>query len=162
MKIAIYPGSFDPVTNGHLDIISRGAKIFDQLIVAIAHNRGKKGLFDLDERKALLQQTTHKIPNVSVDCFSGLLGEFIKATKVSVIIRGLRAVSDFDYEFAMHQMNTEAYPNIDTIFLLASKEHSFLSSSILKEFTAYGKEVDKYTPQVVSDALLEKYSKQSN
>ena len=157
MQIAVYPGSFDPVTNGHLDIIERAQRFFDLLIVAIAHNSSKKSLFSVEERMRLLQETLKDTPNVEVKTFSMLLVDFVRQQKACAVIRGLRAVSDFDYEYAMYQANAEMCPEVDTVFLLASREYSFLSSSIIKEFARYGQQLNKYTPEVVSKALLEKF-----
>ena len=158
MQTAIYPGSFDPVTNGHLDIIERARRLFDHLIVAIAHNSSKKCLFSVEERAKLLAEILKDMPNVEVRTFSMLLVDFVRQEKACTIIRGLRAVSDFDYEYAMYQANAEMCPEVDTIFLLASREYSFLSSGIIKEFARYGQQLNKYTPEVVSKALLKKIS----
>ena len=157
MRIAIYPGSFDPVTKGHLDIIERAQRLCDCLLVAIAHNSSKKSLFSVEERAALLEEALKDKPKVKVKTFSTLLIDFAREQRASAIIRGLRAVSDFDYEYAMYQANIEMCPEIDTIFLLSSREYSFLSSSIIKEFARYGQRLDKYTPEPVSRALLKKF-----
>ena len=162
MHIAVYPGSFDPVTNGHLDIIDRSQALFDHLLVAIAHNSNKKSLFSVEERVSLLQEVLKGRANVEVKTFSTLLVDFVHQEKASTIIRGLRAVSDFDYEYAMYQANSEMYPEVDTVFLLASREYSFLSSSIIKEFARYGQQLDKYTPKAVSKALLKKFQNENS
>ena len=162
MKIAVYPGSFDPVTNGHLDIIERSRRFCDKLIVAIAQSPSKNGLFSIEERLDLLKQAVQDLENVTVTHFSILLADFVREQKASAVIRGLRAVSDFDYEYAMYQMNAEMCPEVETIFLLASKQYSFLSSSILKELARFGRNVENYTPIVAGKALLQKLNKTSN
>ncbi len=154
MKLAIYPGSFDPITNGHLDIIERAARIFDRLVVAVAFNSAKQGLFSIEERVDFIRETVKDMPGVEVATFSGLLIDYAQERGAAAIIRGLRAVTDFDYEYAMHQMNQEMSPDIETLFLVASKEFSYLSSTIIKEFARYGRPVANFAPRVVSEALL--------
>lgn len=156
-KIAVYPGSFDPVTNGHLDIIGRGRKMFDHLIVAVAANSAKSGMFTIEERCDLLKEVTKDMENVEVAAFSGLLVDYCTKKNAVTVVRGLRAVSDFDYEYAMFQMNREFSMKLDTLFLLASKEYSYLSSTILKEFARYGRSVTPYAPSAVNHALLQKF-----
>ncbi len=160
LRIAVYPGSFDPTTNGHIDIILRAQRLFDHVIVGVAQNTSKKYLFTMEERQKLLQETLSemKIQNVEVTTFSILLVDFVRQKNACAVIRGLRAVSDFDYEYAMYQVNAEMCPETDTVFLLASSEYSFLSSTILKEIARYGKSLLKYTPPLVNQALLEKFS----
>ena len=157
MKIAVYPGSFDPITNGHLDIIERASRIFDKLVVAVAHNSAKQGLFTVEERVQLIRESVNNFDNVSVATFDGLLIDYARDTGALAIVRGLRAVTDFDYEYAMHQMNSEMSPEIETMFLVASKEFSYLSSTIVKEFARYGRPVANFTPPSVSQALLRKF-----
>ncbi|MCB1173306.1 MAG: pantetheine-phosphate adenylyltransferase [Leptospiraceae bacterium] len=157
MKIAVYPGSFDPVTNGHLDIIERASRMFDRVIVAVAINSSKKGLFSRQERVELLEKVTARMANVHIDHFEGLLVEYCARQSAMAVIRGLRAVSDFDYEYAMYQMNREFDKGIDTVFLLASREYSYLSSTIIKEFARYGRSVAPYAPDAVNQALLSKF-----
>lgn len=157
MRLAIYPGSFDPITNGHLDIIGRASRIFDRLVVAVAHNSAKRGLFSVEERVQLIRESVQSIDNVEVATFEGLLIDYASASGALAIVRGLRAVTDFDYEYAMHQMNSEMSPEIETMFLVASKEFSYLSSTIVKEFARYGRPVDNFTPPAVSEALLKKF-----
>ncbi len=157
MKTAIYPGSFDPVTNGHLDVIKRAGSLFDHLIVGIAYNSNKQTLFSIEERLNLLKETLKDVPHVEVIYFSTLLVDFVRERKACAIIRGLRAMSDYDYECAMYQVNIEMCPEVETVFLLASSEYSFLSSTIVKEFARHGKSLDKYIPKQVRRALLNKF-----
>lgn len=158
MKKAIYPGSFDPVTLGHLDIIERSAKLVDHLIVGVLNNKAKTPLFSVDERVNMLKEVTKHIPNVEVLSFSGLLVEFAKEHEVNAIIRGLRAVTDFEYELAMSQTNKVAAPGIDTIFLNTSLEYAYLSSSIVKEMAMYNGDISKFVPEYVIDKVKEKYN----
>ena len=132
MKVAIYPGSFDPITNGHLDIITRGSKIYDKLIVGVLVNIDKKGLFSIEERVELIKKVTMHLPNVEVICFNGLLVDLARKYEAKVILKGLRAVSDFEYEFQMALMNSQLDPNIETLFMMTSSEYSYLSSSSVK------------------------------
>ncbi len=138
MRIAVYPGSFDPITNGHLDIIKRSSKVFDEIIVAVLINPQKKGLFDIEERVKLIENVVKNIPNVKVESFSGLLINFMGKKKSKVIIKGLRAVSDFEYEFQMSLMNSKLDPDIETVFMMASAGNSFLSSSSVKQVAMFG------------------------
>lgn len=162
MKKAIYPGSFDPVTLGHLDIIERSAKLVDHLIVGVLNNKAKTPLFSVDERVNMLKEVTKHIPNVEVLSFSGLLVEFAKEHEVNAIIRGLRAVTDFEYELAMSQTNKVAAPGIDTIFLNTSLEYAYLSSSIVKEMAMYNGDISKFVPEYVIDKVKEKYNALNN
>lgn len=161
MKIAVYPGSFDPITNGHLDIISRAKEIFDKVYIAIAVNSSKKTLFTMEERKELIEQVIQNNKNlngkVEVVIFTGLLTTFAREIHATAIVRGIRAVTDFDYEYAIYQVNRELAPNVDTVFLLASKENSFISSSIIKELARYGRILEQYAPKEVNEALLKKF-----
>lgn len=157
MKIAVYPGSFDPITNGHLDIIDRARRMFDKILVAVACNSSKQGLFSYEERREMIAEVTAPWDNVGVTHFDGLLIDFCKNENAIAVIRGLRAVSDFDYEYAMFQMNREFNTDVDTVFLLASGEYSYLSSSIIKEFARFGRSVSPYTPGPVNAALLKKF-----
>ena len=159
---AVYPGSFDPITNGHLDIIERSKKFCDHLVIALADNPTKGTLFSIEERKIFLNELLANEKNIEICHFEGLLVEFVKEREIQLIIRGLRAVSDFDYEYAMFQMNSMMCPEADTIFLLASRQYSFLSSSILKEFARYGRSVEHYTPNLISEALQKKFKKMSS
>ena len=138
MKRAVYPGSFDPVTFGHLDIITRSAAIFDELIVGVLNNSEKNALFSVDERVSMLKELTKENPNVTVDSFDGLLVDYMKKSGATIIVRGLRAVTDFEYELQIAQTNHVEYPKAETVFLTTNLKYSYLSSSIVREFAAYG------------------------
>jgi pantetheine-phosphate adenylyltransferase len=157
MSTAIYPGSFDPVTLGHLDIIKRSAKLVDHLIVGVLNNNTKTPLFSVDERVNMLEIVTKDIPNVEVLSFHGLLVDFAKEHQVQTIIRGLRAVTDFEYELAMSQTNRVVNPDIDTIFLNTSLKYAYLSSSMVKEVAMYGGDISKFVPDSIIDRVYEKY-----
>lgn len=157
MKKAIYPGSFDPVTLGHLDIIERSSKLVDHLIVGVLNNNAKTPLFSVDERVNMLKEVTSHLPNVEIMSFSGLLVEFAKEHKVNAIIRGLRAVTDFEYELAMSQTNKVAAPEIDTVFLNTSLEYAYLSSSIVKEMAMYNGDISKFVPEAIIEKVRQKY-----
>jgi pantetheine-phosphate adenylyltransferase len=156
-KTAIYPGSFDPITNGHLDLIERGLRIFDEIIVAIAVNPVKQPLFTIEERVELIQQVLKDHPRVRIDHFTGLLVDFVRQQNTNVIMRGLRAVSDFDYEFQLALMNRRLAPQIETVFLMTSLKWVFLSSSILKEAVSLGGVVEDIVPPIVFQRLREKF-----
>ncbi|MED1949097.1 pantetheine-phosphate adenylyltransferase [Brevibacillus centrosporus] len=156
MNIAVCSGSFDPVTYGHLDIITRGAKIFDKVIVAVLINAKKKSLFSVEERVDLLRQVTAEMDNVEVDSFDGLLIDYMKKRNAQVIIRGLRAVSDFEYEMQVASMNKKLNENVETFFMMTSHQYSYLSSSIVKEVASYKASVKDLVPPVVEQALLAK------
>ena len=162
MKKAIYPGSFDPVTLGHLDVIERSAKMVDHLIVGVLNNNTKSPLFSVDERVNMLKEVTKDIPNVEILSFSGLLVDFAREHNVQAIIRGLRAVTDFEYELAMSQTNRVAAPDIDTIFLNTSLKYAYLSSSIVKEMAMYGGDISKFVPESIVDIVRERYSSSYN
>jgi pantetheine-phosphate adenylyltransferase len=157
MKRAIYPGSFDPVTFGHLDVIQRALKLFDEVIVAVAFNEQKKSLFTADERVALLTQATGRMGNVRVAQFSGLLVNFAREQEAVALIRGLRAISDFEFEFQMALMNRKLEKSIETLFLMPKEEFTYLSSRIVKEIAALGGNVDAFVDQTVAAALREKF-----
>ena len=154
--IVIYPGSFDPVTNGHLDIIDRCSRKFDKVIVSILNNTSKKTLFSVEERTELLKKVLKDYKNVEVDTFSGLLIDYAKEKGVTTMIRGLRAVSDFEYEMQMSLVNRKLYNEIETLFMVSSSEYAFLSSSIVKEIAMFDGDVSCLVPKVVQKALKEK------
>ncbi len=156
---AIYPGTFDPVTNGHLDIIERASKLFDSVIITIAVNSSKKPLFTKDERMDMIKNVTKKFKNVSVDVFDGLLVSYAKKKKASVIIRGLRAISDFDYEFQIALTNRKLEPEVNTIFLMPSEKYSFLNSSLVRELASFKADVKQFVPDYVFKKLKAKYKK---
>ena len=152
MKIAIYPGSFDPVTSGHLNIIQRAAKIFDKLIVCVMVNSGKKPMFDQNERVELIRRVTQDLPNVEVDCSRELLADYAKRRGSCVIVKGLRAGSDFENEFQMALINHKINPNLDTMFLTAEHQYMYLSSSTVKELGCYDVDLSDFLPeQIISD-----------
>jgi pantetheine-phosphate adenylyltransferase len=159
MRRAIYPGSFDPVTNGHLDVVERARKLFDEVIVAVAHNDEKSPLFSLQERLDFLQQTLGKIDNVRIAHFTGLLVDFARAQEASAVIRGLRAISDFEFEFQMALMNRKLEAAVETIFLMPKEEYTYLSSRIVKEIARLGGDVSKFVAAPVAKALAAKLKK---
>lgn len=157
-RLAICPGSFDPVTNGHLDIIRRGAKIFDRMRVVVFNNQTKHPLFTVEERIELLVQATAELPNVSVDASDGLLMDYAKRHGAQAVLRGLRAVSDFEYEMQITSMNRKLDPEIETFFMMTNNQYSFLSSSVVKELAKYHADVTDLVPPVVAEALKQKYA----
>jgi pantetheine-phosphate adenylyltransferase len=159
MRRAIYPGSFDPVTNGHVDVIERARKLFDEIIVAVAHNDEKQPLFTLEERLDLLKTTVGKIDNVRIAHFDGLLVDFAQEQKASAVIRGLRAISDFEFEFQMALMNRKLAGQVETIFLMPKEDYTYLSSRIVKEIARLGGEISQFVPAAVAKGLREKWKK---
>ena len=155
----IYPGTFDPVTNGHADLIGRAAKLFDEVIVGVANSPSKRPLFDLAERVQLVQQVTSQLPNVKVVGFSGLLVDFAKEHQANVLIRGLRAVSDFEYEFQLANMNRQLAPDVESMFLTPSEKYSFISSTLVREIAALGGDISKFVHPAVADALAERFKR---
>jgi len=156
---AIYPGTFDPITNGHLDIIERACRLFDTVIVTIAVNSGKKPMFTEEERKEMILKTTGHLKNVEIDSFNGLLVRYAAEKKASVIVRGLRAISDFEYEFQMSLTNTKLNPEITTIFLMPNEKFSYLNSSLVRELASYDANVKEFLPEFVFKKLKERFSK---
>lgn len=160
MKIGIYPGSFDPVTYGHLDIILRSSKMFDKLIIAVLRNSAKKPLFTTEERVQLLERVTKDLPNIDnieIESFDGLLVDFAKEKNANTIVRGLRAVTDFEYELQIAQTNHKINPNVDTVFLTTSVECSYLSSSVVKEIARYQGDISQFVPKEIIEIVLNKY-----
>lgn len=153
---AIYPGSFDPVTLGHLDIIKRASKTVDELIVGVLNNGGKTPLFTIDERVSMLKEVTEELPNVKILSFSGLLVDFARQTEATVVVRGLRAISDFEYELQMAQTNHKLNPKVDTMFLATSLEYSYLSSTIVKEVAFFRGDIREFVPKKVVKRVEEK------
>jgi len=153
MRTAIYPGSFDPLTNGHLDLIYRAARLFDRVIVAVAASEGKNPLFSLDERIALLRRVVMTVPNVEVDSFTGLLVDYVEKHQGEAVIRGLRAVSDFEFEFQLALMNRKLNPRVETIFMMPKEAYTFLSSRLVKEIAQLGGDVSGFVPAPVKAAL---------
>ena len=156
-KIAVYPGSFDPITYGHVDIIKRGLTIFDEIIVAVARNSQKNALFTTDERVGLIEEVVKEEERVTVDTFSGLLIDYVSSRRAHVIIRGLRAISDFEYEFQIAQMNSSIGQQIETLFMMTSLQYGYLSSSIVKEVCSLNGNIDGFVPPEVKAALRSKY-----
>ena len=157
MKRAIYPGSFDPLTLGHLDMIERSAKIVDELVIGVLNNSAKNSLFSLDERVSMIKEMTESMPNVTVASFDGLLVDYMKEINATIIVRGLRAVTDFEYELQIAQTNHVENPEVETIFLTTSLQYSYLSSTIVKEFASYGGDISKFVPARFIDSIYEKY-----
>ena len=157
MITAIYPGSFDPVTLGHLDIITRSANMFDKVIIGVLNNTSKKPLFSLEERVNMLEETTKDLKNVKITSFRGLLVDFAKEENINVIVRGLRAVTDFEYELQMAQTNHELLPEVDTMFLTTSILYSYVSSTIVREVASYHGDVSHFVPECIAQKLYSKY-----
>ena len=158
MTTAVYPGSFDPVTNGHLDVISRGAELFDKVIVGVLHNSTKSPLFSVEERVRILNEATKDLPNVEIVAFSGLSVDFARQCKAKVIIRGLRAITDFEYEIQMSQTNHKLEPEVETMFLTTNLKYSYLSSTIVREVAAFGGDISQFVPETVAKSIKEKMS----
>lgn len=159
MRSAIYPGSFDPVTYGHIDLIKRATGIFDEVIVAVANNTRKTPLFDIEERIALLQESTKGIKGIKVEAFSGLVVEYARQKNIGVLIRGVRMFSDFEYEFQMALTNRRLNEDLETVFLMPSEGYSFLSSTLLKEAAALGADISTFVPDCVHKRLRERLQK---
>ena len=157
IRRAVYPGSFDPVTLGHIDIIERASEIVDELIVGVLINKGKNPLFSVDERVNMLQIVTRDMPNVTVQSFDGLLVDFLKLRDAEFVIRGLRAITDFEYELQMAQTNRIMSPNTDTIFLTTNLEYAYLNSTTVREVASYGGDISKFVPDFIEQAVYDKY-----
>lgn len=156
--VAIYPGSFDPITTGHLDVIERGSRLFDRLIVSILHNESKSPLFSVQERIEMLTEAVRPFPNVEVDCFHGLLADYALTKQASVILRGIRAISDYENELQMALMNRRLQPGLETVFLLAGEAFSFISSRLVKEVISLGGNIAGLVPPLVEQKLRERLS----
>lgn len=159
MRTAIYPGTFDPVTNGHIHIAERAARLFEKVVIAIANNNYKNNLFSLEERIYLMEESVKHLDNIKVDKFSGLLADYARKRRAQALIRGLRAVTDFEYEMQIAAMNKSLNPNLETLFLMAESDYSFLSSSIIKQVAVLGGCITGMVPPVVEAKLKEKYRK---
>ncbi len=157
--LCIYPGSFDPITLGHVDIIKRAALLFPKVIVAVLRNPSKSGSFPVEERVALIKKACADLSNVQVDCFEGLLVDYMKEKHGTVVIRGLRAVSDFDSEFQMAQVNRQIYPHMETLFMMTSPEHAYISSSVVREIAAFGGDVSSMVPQTILADIYQRFTK---
>ena len=158
MRVAVVPGSFDPITNGHMDIIERTSALFDRVVVLVAANAEKKPSFTPEERVLLIEKCIGKYDNVMVDCFDGLLVDYVKQVGACAIVKGLRAMSDFEYEFQMALYNKKLYPEAETLFMTTSTENLYLSSSGVKSIARYGREVSDFVPAVIADQVLERIS----
>lgn len=156
MRIAIYPGSFDPVTLGHLDIIQRSAKMVDLLIIGVLNNKSKSPIFTVPERVNLLKEVTKDIPNISIEAYEGLLVDFAQERKASFIIRGLRAITDFEYELQLAQTNRKLNPVVDTVFLTTNVNYAYLSSSIVREIASYGGDISQFVPNTILQSVYDK------
>ena len=159
MKTAVYPGSFDPVTMGHLDIVERTSQIFDKVIIGVLNNRAKSPLFSVEERVNMLKEVTADLPNVEVRSFAGLLIDFVRKNEAQIIVRGLRAITDFEYELQMAQTNRVMAPEVDTLFLTTNLRYSYLSSSIVKEIAAGGGDISAFVHPYVAERMRMKLSK---
>lgn len=157
MRIGVYPGSFDPVTLGHLDVIYRSSKLVDKLIIGVLNNSAKKPLFSVEERVTMIEEATKEFENVVVESFNGLLVDFADLKGANVIIRGLRAITDFEYELQIAQTNHKVNPKVDTLFLTTSVEYSYVSSSVVREIGMYGGDISSFVPANVVDRVYEKY-----
>ncbi len=157
MRIAIYPGSFDPITNGHIDVIKRASRIFDKVIIAVGDNPAKKTLFSSEERVEMIQKAIKPINRIEVESFSGLLLDYAKKKKAKIIIRGLRAISDFEFEFQRALLNRKIDGDIDTVFIMTKEDYVFLNSSIIKELAMFKGSFEKFVPKIVEKKLKEKF-----
>lgn len=160
MRIAVYPGSFDPITNGHLDIIKRASKLYDKLIIGVLNNASKNPIFTAEERKEMIDEVTGSIPNVSCDVFSGLLVDFAKQNGATVIVKGLRTVADFEYEFQMALLNKALNPEYETMFMMTNTKYSYISSSMVKEVAKYNGNLEGLVPQSVVSKINDKIQRE--
>ena len=149
-RICVYPGSFDPVTVGHLDVIGRAAQLFDRVIVAVMHNPAKRGCFPVEERKELIRRSVAGMENVSVDAWDGLLVDYVRRTGACAVVRGLRAVSDFENEMVMAQVNAQLLPGMETVFLMTKPEHGCVSSSVVREAASFGADISAFVPEAIA------------
>jgi pantetheine-phosphate adenylyltransferase len=156
-KIVIYPGTFDPITNGHVDLIERAGKLFDKIIVAVAMSEGKSPLFDVDTRVSIVEEVVKPMKNIEVTGFKGLLVDFAKEQNADALLRGLRAVSDFEYEFQLANMNRRLSPNLESLFLTPAEQFSFISSTLVREIATLNGDVSQFVPAAVQRALAEKF-----
>jgi len=152
--LCVYPGSFDPITSGHLDIIERGAGIFEHVIVAVLHNPAKTGVFPIEQRLDMLRRACGHLPNVSFDCFDGLLVDYMRKKQAHVVLRGLRAVTDFENEFQMAQLNRQMAPEVETLFLMTAPEHAYVSSSAVREIGQFGGDITPLVPACIADDVI--------
>ena len=159
MKVALYPGSFDPITLGHLDVIKRAASVFDHLVIGVLNNKAKSPLFSVEERVKILEEVTKDIPNVSVGNFSGLTVDYAAKVGATVIVRGLRAITDFEFELQLSQTNHKLNPTVDTMFFTTSEEYAYLSSTSVKEIALFGGAFEQFVPESVIPYMREKYAK---
>lgn len=157
MRIGIYPGSFDPVTLGHLDIIRRSSLLVDRLVIGVLDNSSKSPLFTAEERVGMIRKVTGDLPNVEIEAFAGLLVDYAKLKNAHIIVRGLRAVTDFEYELQMAQTNHKIYPQADTVFFTTSVEYAYLSSSVVKEIAKHSGDIRQFVPEQIVDFIYEKY-----
>lgn len=158
MKKALYPGSFDPITNGHMDMIIRSSKIVDELVVGVLNNSAKNSLFSIDERVSMIKEMTRDMDNVTVTSFEGLMVDYMDEIGATIVVRGLRAVTDFEYELQIAQTNHKVNPKIDTIFLTTSLEYAYLSSTVVKEFASYGGDISNFVPERFIKDIYAKYN----
>ena len=159
MSVAIYPGSFDPITNGHVDVIQRGTKVFERLIVAVADNPAKQALFTKDERTEMIREVTKGLKNVEIDAFDGLVVDYVHRKKAGIILRGIRTISDFEYEYQMALTNRTFAQDIETVFVMTHEEYSFVSSRLIKEAVSMGGDVSSFVPRDVERRLKAKFKK---
>jgi pantetheine-phosphate adenylyltransferase len=158
MRIAVYPGSFDPITNGHLDIIERASKVYDKVVIGVLNNSSKQPLFAAEERANLIRRVTIHIPNIEVDTFSGLLVDFAQAKNATVIVKGLRTVADFEYEFQMALLNKALNPDFETMFMMTDTKYSYISSSMIKEVAKYNGRLEGLVPNEIIGIIRDKFS----